>query len=90
MFMFGRRNSKNLVLHRGIAIRRSRRGSRSCRVLGVAGIEIVGHLGVQLLGCLLRWAAATAAATAASFLSTASSSGATLGSSSSVVLDIGG
>lgn len=81
--------SKNLVLHRRIAaVSCSRGGGRSCRILVIASIEIVSHLGVELFGCFLGWTAATSATAAGGLLATTSGSGTTLGSAVGGVLDV--
>lgn len=86
LFLVHTLRSENLILHRSIAtVRSGRRGSVG--VVCVATLEVVGHLGIQLLDSLLGRTGATRA-TGALLVGRFSSSG-TLGGVGSM-LDSGG
>jgi len=78
---------EDVVIHRGVTVRGSSRSSARCgsgAILSVVvGDEVVGHLGVELLSSLLRWAAV---ATAARLVPGRLAGSASLGSVSTVLV----
>jgi len=82
---------EDVIIHSGVTVRGSGSGSRSGGggAILIVGDEVVGHLGVELLGGLLRGAAV---ATAAGLVPSGLAGSASLGSVGCVgtVLDCGG
>lgn len=56
LLLVNRSTHHNILLHGGVTTSSGSRGCSSGRVLVGARLEVVSHVGIELLGCLLRGA----------------------------------